>query len=1400
MRRFEFTDDKSAKFWEIEQADTDLNIRWGRIGTAGQSQTKNFADAGKATTAMQKLVTEKTGKGYLETITAAGASIGATAAKETEARPAAKKTAKEETTTSTATAEPATQAEAKSTIVATPAESLDQQIERGFEEIRVQVAAATLVLPEGGLTVAKIRRLHNVNEAAANQIHKQLLSLGMIHHWSSALTNNAQAIATELGQASVVSQHAGGQAQQASDGNTPPWLANGEPLRLGSGTGLDIRSLSFATRRFPKPVNQVDPQRAWLQLRQEILAAKDPDFAGTDVSLREDFDTAWQSLGNPKLTGTLKTDAILLVLCLNQQGYNTSEFGVQFVNYLVARHGLPYTVDVLLEALKIEVIEEYVRKGKNKNRLSHTVTRPLMHTYYGAMTEGEACLRKHLAVAPQEIYDICLEKIRTALPQIAAERQPALAMLLPDTPEVTHEVIYRLCAAGVKTPDTVHWLQLTAIEPAALAMARKVKTEGYSNFWGRTEMVNTVLLEQGIKATLWLTPGADQEQAGEALTRIGTPEALEALARVASTSKTALARFMLAVDRWPAAAMAALAKLLSGNSKDNSLLLPTLIQLLRTQPTLASDLQPWLEPAGIALIAKLQARLAGPTDIATNEELPEVLANIPWLQAKKKATQSLQLPPLPLAAVENWDAAKKTALLDIHPWYRGRYESAAKTPDIMAEELGFTSRDVLSPERKQVREAIKTNNLQSLLEIWRMMLARKKGERYYYFVLDARSVAQMQPELGIPFWNAIAGEVSCRNVDYLAAHWGLPALPGVMAKINTAPTENLSIALNLGVTELAPIAARAFAKLKSLRGVGRQWLKRFPEHAACGLIATALGKPSEARDCAASALRWLASNGHATLLDEVASRYGQPEVITALHAMLGESALQRYPNKRPALPDFWQPSGWNRPVLHNGRALPDGALDAIGTMMMFPTNEEIYAGLPQIKAACTPQSLADFAWDNFSAWINAGAPSKDGWSLTSLGLLGTDETARLLTPYIRAWPGEAAHARAVTGLDVLANIGTDVALMLLNGIAQKVKFKGLQDKAREKISAIAEARGLTPEELEDRLAPDLGLDEQGSMVLDFGPRAYKVGFDESLKPYVREWLDGKAGARLPDLPKPKKTDDETLAKEATERFKLLKKDARTIASQQVLRLEVAMCVRRRWSADVFARFIATHPLVRHLVRRLVWGVYVMPEETSGEGEDQETTIASYGGVLQSCFRVSEDGDYTTAQDDPFELPAGAQYKIGLPHALELPAREAAEFGQLLADYELLQPFAQLGRDTYTLTAEEKATTKLLRWKDLKVPTGKVLGLVNIGWRRGPAQDGGCIWTFDKPVDTCHALELMLEPGVIVGMVDEYPEQTLGEITLGSVSRWGSNDHLKDFSALDAIVASELIRDMERLRS
>ena len=65
-RRFEYVAGTSDKFWEIEIAGTDVTVRFGRTGTAGQVKTKSFPDEAAAKKHAEKLIAEKTGKGYKE--------------------------------------------------------------------------------------------------------------------------------------------------------------------------------------------------------------------------------------------------------------------------------------------------------------------------------------------------------------------------------------------------------------------------------------------------------------------------------------------------------------------------------------------------------------------------------------------------------------------------------------------------------------------------------------------------------------------------------------------------------------------------------------------------------------------------------------------------------------------------------------------------------------------------------------------------------------------------------------------------------------------------------------------------------------------------------------------------------------------------------------------------------------------------------------------------------------------------------------------------------------------------------------------------------------------------------------------------------------------------------------
>ncbi|MBE2250159.1 MAG: HEAT repeat domain-containing protein [Myxococcus sp.] len=65
-RRFEFEEDDSSKFWEVMVVDTTTTVRFGKIGSAGQKKPKKLATPEAAQKEMEKLIKEKTGKGYSE--------------------------------------------------------------------------------------------------------------------------------------------------------------------------------------------------------------------------------------------------------------------------------------------------------------------------------------------------------------------------------------------------------------------------------------------------------------------------------------------------------------------------------------------------------------------------------------------------------------------------------------------------------------------------------------------------------------------------------------------------------------------------------------------------------------------------------------------------------------------------------------------------------------------------------------------------------------------------------------------------------------------------------------------------------------------------------------------------------------------------------------------------------------------------------------------------------------------------------------------------------------------------------------------------------------------------------------------------------------------------------------
>lgn len=66
FRRFECVEGGSSKFWELTLAAAEVRVRFGRLGTEGQTRSKSYPDAAAARREAEALVREKLGKGYRE--------------------------------------------------------------------------------------------------------------------------------------------------------------------------------------------------------------------------------------------------------------------------------------------------------------------------------------------------------------------------------------------------------------------------------------------------------------------------------------------------------------------------------------------------------------------------------------------------------------------------------------------------------------------------------------------------------------------------------------------------------------------------------------------------------------------------------------------------------------------------------------------------------------------------------------------------------------------------------------------------------------------------------------------------------------------------------------------------------------------------------------------------------------------------------------------------------------------------------------------------------------------------------------------------------------------------------------------------------------------------------------
>lgn len=541
----------------------------------------------------------------------------------------------------------------------------------------------------------------------------------------------------------------------------------------------------------------------------------------------------------------------------------------------------------------------------------------------------------------------------------------------------------------------------------------------------------------------------------------------------------------------------------------------------------------------------------------------------------------------------------------------------------------------------------------------------------------------------------------------------------------------------------------------------RKWMSTYPKLTALGVIPMAVGTDMRRRT-ASRVLRMLRDEGHEPAILEAARAYGE-HAERAVRFVLDPDPRLDVPIKPPTIMRALRLEALPPPRLRSGAALTGHHVRHLAELLAVASDLVPYVGCAEVERACDPRSLEAFSWALFEAWTATGASTRSAWPLLALGVFGGDAVARELGPRLRGWAQQHKNVRAMEGLRVLEAIalrGSDVAIMQLVNTAQG-GGRGDEPKrwADEALDVVSRARGLERDQLADRAAPTLGLDERGETTLDFGARKFTAVLSAG-DVLVRD----ESGKTQTSLPRVSKDDDAVLAAVAQETWRGLKKDAQEAFRAQTRRFERALRTQRKWPRADLEGVLVKRRILLELARRLVF-------------------CALDGSNALFRFRVVEDGTLSDVSDRHVDLARASH--VVLAHPLDLDEGERAKWGQLFADYELVQPFPQIGRETFVPDARALDSQTTSGFAQTDVEPARLFALDMRGWSQNRN-------AFSLMIDDTRYAWVVAQPGFDTRPV---PKQSLSEVSIGSRTP-GAVPKLRD---VDRITLSEILRDVATLK-
>ena len=262
-------------------------------------------------------------------------------------------------------------------------------------------------------------------------------------------------------------------------------------------------------------------------------------------------------------------------------------------------------------------------------------------------------------------------------------------------------------------------------------------------------------------------------------------------------------------------------------------------------------------------------------------------------------------------------------------------------------------------------------------------------------------------------------------------------------------------------------------------------------------------------------------------------------------------------------------------------------------------------------------------------------------------------------------------------------------------------------------------------------------------MFDYGERTVTASLADDLTVTL---VSDETGKTVRSLPRARASEDADRIAEHKKDLTALKKDLKSTAKIQPVRLHQAMLAQRTWSVDDFERYLLNHPVMIRLATRLVWQATV----------DGNTLL----------FRPLTDGTILDADDADVELPSSAA--VSISHERLMTDAQAADWRRHLGDYEVEPLFAQFGRPTVAIETEDQ--TMIADFAGRTITDNGIRAQMNrLTWQLGQPYDAGIAGELLKSIPAAGLTAILqLKEGLSAARYDGDLVITFGSLFFVSV--------------------------------